>query len=105
MFLTSRGGGVNQKWEISHLFFAFFIDPFPKFLLVDVFWFAVQLFWLGRWAEIRANMDRFRRRRRGRAHQVQRRQRQDYDQADWDDAVELHAIRRFENEVAPPPYE
>ena len=73
--------------------------------MVDVFWFAVQLFWLGRWAEIRANMDRFRRRRRGRAHQVQRRQRQDYDQADWDDAVELHAIRRFENEVAPPPYE
>ena len=29
MFPTFRGGGLNQKWEISHLFFAFFLDPFP----------------------------------------------------------------------------
>ena len=33
MFPTFRGG-VNQKWEISHLFFAFFIDPFPYSLLL-----------------------------------------------------------------------
>ena len=75
-----------------------------KFLLVDCFWFAVQLFWLGRWQEIRENMARFRRRRRGRAP-VQRRRRQEYDQAEWDDAIELNAIRRIENELAPPPYE